>query len=214
MEEIVLTNSWRDRLEEIAGDRKKVVAWAGAVCLALVIGLFFAQAGDRRPVVAPPAAEPGVSSATSATSAASTPDPGETRFVHVAGAVKRPGLYRFPSGLRVADAVEAAGGPTARGDLDALNLADVLTDGLKIEVPERGRAVSVSVSASPSPGVIDLNTADATLLETVPGVGPVTAAAIIQHRTEIGAFESVDQLLDVSGIGPATLESLRPYVTV
>ena len=208
MEEIVLTSSWRDRFEDIAGDRKKVIAWAAAVFIPLLVALLFVRASARQPVVAVPATQEAVPSPMS------TADAGGALFVHVAGAVKSPGLYRFATGLRVADAVKAAGGPTRRGDLDALNLAEVLSDGLKIEVPTRSQAANVVAPASPSPAVIDLNTADAMLLETVPGVGPVTAAAIIQHRTEIGAFESVDQLIDVSGIGPATLESLRPYVTV
>ena len=117
----------------------------------------------------------------------------------------------------MADAVEAAGGPRGGADLDAINLAELLVDGMKLEVPRRGHAVSTqvpSISAVPTPGLVNLNLADQPLLETIPGVGPVTATAILQHRTEIGNFESVEQLLDVTGIGPATLESLRAYVTV
>ncbi len=204
MEEIVLGDSWRDRLEAIAGDRKKVVVWAAAVGVALLLSLGVARAGAPEPVVAPPA--------TSATVPAEVPT--ELMFVHVAGEVEKPGLYRLPSGLRVADAIDAAGGALERADLDALNLADLLADGMKVEVPRRGRAPATAATPSPTPGLIDLNTADAVLLETVPGIGPVTAAAILRHRDEIGRFESVEQLLDVSGIGPATLESLRPYVTV
>lgn len=204
VDEIVLNDSWRDRLEAIAGDRKRVIVWAAAVGAMLLLSLGVARAGAPEPVVAPPA---------TAESAVSTP-PVVEMFVHVAGAVAKPGLYRFPPGLRVADAIEAAGGPLPRADVDALNLADLLADGMKIEVPLRGRSLASSPAASPSPALIDLNAADVTALETVPGIGPVTAAAIVRHRDEIGRFESVEQLLDVSGIGPATLEALRPYVTV
>jgi competence protein ComEA len=157
------------------------------------------------PVIAPPSTAPAVSSATPAAPQV---------FVHVAGAVAKPGLYRFPDGLRIADAIEAAGGPLPRADLDAINLADLLSDGLKVDVPVRGRVATALPSASATPGLVDLNTADQAALETIPGVGPVTAMAILQRRSEIGAFETVEQLMDVSGIGPATLEALRPYVTV
>jgi len=116
--------------------------------------------------------------------------------------------------MRVADAIEAAGGPLPKADVDAINLADLLTDRLKIEVPMRGKPTVTAPAASASPGLIDLNTADQAMLETIPGIGPVTATAILQHRNEVGTFDSIEKLLDVTGIGPATLEALRPYVTV
>jgi competence protein ComEA len=149
-----------------------------------------------------------------------SPTAGGTVFVHVAGAVRRPGLYEVPEGTRVEGAIEAAGGPRPGADLDALNLAELVADGTKIEVPGRRSAAangvpSVAPSATPTvPAVVNLNTADQAALETIPGVGPVTATAILQYRAEIGSFTSVEELLDVDGIGPATLESLRPYVTV
>ena len=137
--------------------------------------------------------------------------------MHVAGAVRRPGLYEFPSGARVADAISTAGGPAAGADLSQLNLAELLVDGSKIQVPRRGRAApAVGAAPSPTPSAltVDLNSADQAALETIPGVGPVTALAILQHRDEIGGFQSFEQLLDVDGIGPATLEAIRPYVTI
>ena len=204
MDDIIVGGTWRDRLEAVGGSRKHVVAWAAVV--AILVGTFaLARMRTPAPVIAPPSTTQAVASSTPAAARV---------FVHVAGAVAKPGLYRFPEGLRIADAIEAAGGALPRADLDAINLADMLRDGLKVEVPARGRAVSVTPSSSPGPGVIDLNTADQAALETIPGVGPVTAMAILQHKSEIGAFETVEQLLDVSGIGPATLEALRPYVTV
>lgn len=201
MEEILID----DRLGSGAADRRRTMAWAGAVAVVLLLGLLYAKARQPTPVVAAPAG--------SATTTVATPEP-LSLFVHVAGAVEKPGLYRFPEGTRVADAIEAAGGPAPKADLDAINLADLLTDGAKVDVPLRGRAAPAPAAASASPALVDLNEADQASLETIPGIGPVTATAILQHRAEIGAFESVEQLLDVTGIGPATLEALRPYVTV
>ena len=169
---------------------------------------------DPAPQIAPPATEP-----PPALTPQATPSP-VGLFVHVAGAVRQPGLYTLPPGSRVADAVQAAGGPLPRAAVDAMNLAEQIVDGSKIEVPRRGEAATIvagelpSSSATPASSVIDLNSADVTQLETIPGIGPVRAAAIVQHRDENGPFASVDALLDVSGIGPATLESMRAYVTV
>jgi len=148
---------------------------------------------------------------------------GVSVFVDVTGHVRHPGVYEFPGGSRVIDAIEEAGGPRENAVLSVLNLAAVLTDGQQIVVPGPRDAVpSAAVggvpgtSAAPgAPGaLININTADATALEALPGVGEVTAAAIVQHRTENGPFATVDQLDDVSGIGPATLEEIRPHATV
>ena len=216
MREIVVSTSWRDRVDELIGGRREVWIIA-AVLAAAVIGSLLIWMRGAPAVVAPPATSG--APAPAATPVPSSP-PTSVIYVHVAGAVRKPGLYEFPSGTRVAAAIETAGGPTRRADLDAVNLAEVLTDGIKLEVPERGEAVVTTAapgSATPgssAAGLVSLNTADQATLETIPGVGPVTAPAIIQHRTEIGSFTVLEQLLDVTGIGPATLESLRPYVTL
>ncbi|MGI8408081.1 MAG: helix-hairpin-helix domain-containing protein [Actinomycetota bacterium] len=144
---------------------------------------------------------------------------GEAVMVHVAGAVKAPGLYSLPVGSRVADAVEAAGGPTVKADLGTLNLAQLVLDGTKVEVLRKGSMpqaapLSQPGSLSSSPSIISLNSADQAALETIPGIGPVTAEAILQHRDEIGGFTSLEQLLDVSGIGPATYESMRDFISL
>ena len=186
-----------------------VVAVAGS----LLVWMRGAPASIAPPATAPPAPAPTATTAASDTQG-STAVP---IYVHVAGAVRKPGLYELPTGTRVAGAIEAAGGPTKRADLDQVNLAEVLVDGIKLAVPERGEAVAaapVPAGTAAAPGLVNLNSADQAELETVPGVGPVTATAIIQHRTEIGSFTALEQLLDVTGIGPATLESLRPYVTL
>jgi competence protein ComEA len=138
--------------------------------------------------------------------------------VDVAGKVRRPGIAVLRSGARVVDAIRAAGGARPGVDLGSLNLAQVLTDGEQIVVG--GSVVTptgVAAAASGAPGtatLVDLNTADQTALESLPEVGPVTAQAIIAWRTEHGGFSAVSQLLDVDGIGDATLAEITPYVTL
>lgn len=130
--------------------------------------------------------------------------------VHVAGAVRRPGVYRMPMGSRVDDAVSRAGGASAQAELEAVNLAARLADGQQVVVPERvagGGASGGGVIAESGP--ISLGTATVEQLEEIDGIGPVTAAAIIEFRDEHGGLASVDQLDQVSGIGPATMDSLR-----
>lgn len=154
--------------------------------------------------------------------------------VHVAGAVASPGLVTVPAGSRVGDAIEQAGGPRPGAQTDAVNLARVLTDGEQIRVPAEGEEVTMPPAdgggagsaggsgaggggvggGGASSGLVNLNTASAAELETLPGIGPALAGRIIDHRAAIGRFRSVDELDDVSGIGPATLQRLRPLVTV
>ena len=136
--------------------------------------------------------------------------------VHVAGAVRSPGVYELAPGARVADAIEAAGGARPRADLSLLNLAELVRDGMQILVGARGTAAAPAAQPVSSPGapIVDLNAADQAALETIPGIGPVKAAAILGHRSEIGAFTSFDELLEVTGIGPATFESIRPYIAI
>ncbi|QGQ19001.1 ComEA family DNA-binding protein [Cellulomonas sp. JZ18] len=143
-----------------------------------------------------------------------------TAVVHVVGAVGAPGLVTLPADARVADAVAAAGGGTDGADLAALNLARVVVDGEQLHVPRQGEAPApagaegVAPPAAPSADArVDLNTADAAALDALPGVGPVLAQRILERRAR-GPFTSVDELDDVSGIGPAVLERLRPLVRV
>jgi competence protein ComEA len=139
-------------------------------------------------------------------------------IVQAAGAVVRPGLFRLAPGSRVDDLVQAAGGLAADADPDRVNLAALLTDGEKIYIPRVGEplpADAVDNSASSSGAQpIDLNTASIADLDTLPGIGPATAQAIVDYRSQHGRFRSVDDLLNVRGIGPAKLEELRPLVRV
>ncbi len=118
----------------------------------------------------------------------------------------------------MADAIEAARGARRSADVDSLNLAEVLADGMQVYVARRGEASAgaapVAATATPGTPVVNLNTADQAALETIPGIGPVKAGAILEYLEQIGSFDSVEQLLDVSGIGPATLEAITPYVSV
>jgi competence protein ComEA len=148
-----------------------------------------------------------------------TPAPAATAsaelYVHVSGAVRAPGLYVLPAGSRVVDAVAAAGGFADDADRDAVNLARTLDDGEQLPVPREGEApLTPAGGAASAGGLVDLNAADAALLETLPRIGPALAERIIAWRDDNGAFTSIEDLLAVPGIGDKMLESLRDLVTV
>jgi competence protein ComEA len=149
--------------------------------------------------------------------ASAGPSPEVVILVDVAGWVRRPGVYEFDEGARVIDAIDAAGGARSGALLESLNLAAPLADGIQILVPREGETVAPPPSGGAVAGVaglINVNSATPIELEELPGVGEVIAQAIVDYRTENGPFASVDQLLDVSGIGDATLENIRELVTV
>jgi competence protein ComEA len=137
--------------------------------------------------------------------------------VDVAGAVADPGVYRLPAGTRVNDAIQRAGGATSRAELDAINLAARLTDGQQIIIPARaespvgvaaGSGVADSAGADPATP-INVGTASVEDLDTIEGIGPVTAQKILEFRDQHGGISSVDQLDQIDGIGPATMDALR-----
>ncbi len=141
---------------------------------------------------------------------------GEVVVLHVLGAVAEPGIVELPLGARVVDAIAAAGGPAADADLAGVNLARVVADGEQLRVPRVGEVPTAGpATGGVAPdGRVNLNTADAAALETLPGVGPAIAARIIAWRDENGPFRSVDELTAVSGIGERTLDGLRDQATV
>ncbi|BDV30726.1 ComEA family DNA-binding protein [Microbacterium terricola] len=146
---------------------------------------------------------------------AAAPSP-SALYVHVSGAVRRPGLYALSPGARVVDAVAAAGGFTDDAATDAVNLARVLADGEQLPVPtqaEAAEAAELPPSAAPGSGLVDLNTADIAALDTLPRIGPALAQRIVDWREQNGGFTSVEDLLAVPGIGEKMLESLRDLVT-
>lgn len=202
-----------------------------ALLVALGVGVtavVVTRADGRAEVVAPrlsgtgaaPLVTPTAStSTTTSASAASSGASGGTVTVDVAGKVRRPGVTTLPAGSRVVDALAKAGGARGRADLSGLNLARVLVDGEQIVVgqPARPGGISASVaSGAPAPAgpLVNLNTATAEQLDTLPGVGPVTAQKILSWRQSHGAFSSVDELLEVDGIGEKTLADLAPLVTL
>lgn len=140
--------------------------------------------------------------------------------VDVSGAVRRPGVYRLPAGSRVLDALQRAGGPTARAQASALNRAAPLVDGQQVLVPETQQGTTASgpqgaAGEGRAPVArVSINSADVESLDALEGVGPVTAAKIVQDRQKNGPFRTVDDLDRVPGIGPATVEALRESVTL
>lgn len=144
--------------------------------------------------------------------------PAAELIIDVVGKVRKPGIVTVPKGSRVYEAIEAAGGLKGRVDTASLNMARVLTDGEQILVglePVTAPAADPQGgSGSPAGAKVNLNTATAEQLDTLPGVGPVTAQAILDWREENGRFGSVEDLLDVKGIGDATLGELRDHVSV
>jgi competence protein ComEA len=173
---------------------------------------------------APGPQQPGTAAPPPAADPAPTPSP--PLVVHVIGAVGEPGVVDVPAGARVADAVEAAGGLTAEADLTRVNLARALVDGEQVHVPRPGEELAGDLAtatqgadaggaAAAAPAeAIDLNSADPAALEELPGIGPVLAERIVQWREAHGRFTAVDELGEVSGIGTALLERLRPLVRV
>jgi competence protein ComEA len=129
--------------------------------------------------------------------------------VDVAGAVEHPGVYRLPAGSRVDDAVRRAGGPGPRAELEVVNRAARLADGQQVVVPERTPDGVGLAGGGDEEGPISLGTATVEQLDTIDGIGPVTAQDIVEFRDQHGGLASIDQLDQVSGIGPATMESLR-----
>lgn len=177
--------------------------------------------------LAEPGGGPGSAAAHSSAELVSGPSAGSSGtgglLVHVAGAVGAPGVVSLPEGARVVDAIEAAGGAREDADTDQLNLARPVVDGEQVRVPVVGEVLE---AASPGPqasstasggsgaGPINVNTATASELEALPGIGPALAERIVSHREANGPFKSLDDLTDVPGIGKAKLEALRTEATV
>jgi competence protein ComEA len=190
-------------MPEVTLDRRVLAVAAAALFLLLALGGRLLLRTDEPSVPAP------VRVAASTRSA-----PTARLFVHVVGAVRRPGLYRLSEGSRVADALVRAGGATRKAQLELVNLAARIADGEQIVVPRRGSPVAAAQaggSGAPT-GPVHLNTATLEQLDALPGVGPVTAQKILDYREQHGAFGSVDELDAIPGIGPARLEQLRGLV--
>jgi competence protein ComEA len=195
--------------------------WLMIVAVGAVVGVL---AGAAAVVVGragePPASESVLPRAVRVTTTTAPPPP---LLVYLAGAVNRPGIVHLAEGARLVDAIEGAGGARADADLARVNLAERVVDGTRVYVPTVGEDPPAPVApegGGTSGGgegggaPLDLNHATEDQLDALPGIGPATAAAIVAHRRDHGSFQSVDDLLQVRGIGPAKLESLRSQVRV
>jgi competence protein ComEA len=180
--------------------QRRLVA-AAALCL--VAAVFFLHQRHSATAGAPPLRAGPIAPA--------APARPKSIVVDVAGAVERPGLYHLASGSRVADAVERAGGLTRTAERTAVNLAAPVSDGQQVLVPSRG-AAAASSAAPGAAGPISLSSATAEQLDTLPGVGPVTAQKIVEYRSQHGPFTSVEALDAIPGIGPARIADLKGLV--
>jgi competence protein ComEA len=212
--------------------RTQLATYAVLALVVVVLGVRFMQ---HQQGASGPAGAPIATSASGSDAGEGSADAGPVRIarpaaqasvVHVAGAVRRPGVYRLPAGARVQDAVERAGGARSNGDVNAINLAAKVADGQQIFVPARSRAGAGSGSGAGAPPAgggggagagapgppISLNSATAEQLDTLDGVGPATAQKIIAWRTQHGGFRSVADLGQVPGIGPKKLAALKDKV--
>lgn len=229
MAQLIRKKSWRSH--GLRGKKKLALA-AGVVAVAsLALFVVAALGGSRGGVVIERENAPSTAAAVTAetSSAASTPETVTASiFVHIDGAVVAPGVYELTGSTgtlpRVNDAVMAAGGLAGDADTSALNLAAVLSDGEKIHVPRQGEAVTTEQTSSgaasrpdagpSSSGVININTATAEELDSLPGVGPSTAAAIVEDRERNGPFASPEDLMRVSGIGEGKFSKLKDQIRV
>jgi competence protein ComEA len=182
---------------------RRQIALGAVIALGLVL-LGSRVLGHSRAAVAPPIP----------TAAAATRSDAASPFVvDVVGAVRRPGLYRLPRTARIADALARAGGATRKAELELVNLAAPLADGEQVVVPRRGApGASAPGSTASTAGPVHLSTATLDQLDSLPGIGPVTAQKILDYRQQHGAFSSVEGLDAVPGIGPARIEQLKGLV--
>src|SRR3954467_5524806 len=198
--------------------RAQLVAYAAFAILVVAVGVRFMR--GQQPAAAPVASGSASAPRAPGDGVSVARPAGAGSVVHVAGAVREPGVYRLPAGARVQDAGERAGGAKSSGDVNAINLAAKVVDGQQIVVPARVRGGAAS--AAPGAGAagsgptgrvaappISLNTATAEQLDTLDGVGPATAQKIIAWRTQHGGFRSVADLGQVPGIGPNKLAALK-----
>lgn len=197
--------------------RSQLVVYGAVAVALLLVGARWIRSGDQQGsstggVSFAPSSDSGPSGADSGSFGVAS-EGGVDVVVDVAGAVRQPGVYRLPAGSRVNDAVQRAGGPGPRAAVEGINLAARLTDGQQVVVPEaiagNGAAAAVGGASATDSGPISAGTATLEELDTIEGIGPVTAQKIVEYRAQHGGISSVDQLDQIDGIGPATMDALR-----
>lgn len=213
-----LAPPWRERLAALLELRARETIALAVLAVAVIAGATFAFV-RARPKPEPAAVAPPVAVLASASASASAP---ASLIVHVAGAVTRPGIYTLAAGSRVADALTAAGGATPGADVNAINLARPLADGERVWIPRKGETPPPDPGGGggsgggggATGGKVNINTASATELETLPGIGPALAERIVEYRNQHGPFRTVRDLMKVTGIGEKKFAALEDYVTV
>src|SRR3954469_22904761 len=200
--------------------RSQLIVYGAVAVVLLLVGARWIRSGDSQgqpagDVSYAESSSPGGSSGDGAGALAVDAEGGTDVVVDVTGAVDDPGVYRLPAGSRVNDALQRAGGATSRAEVQSINLAARLTDGQQVVVPEEVRgstavaATDAGATGTDTSAPISVGSASVEELDTIEGIGPVTAQKIVDFRDEHGGVSSVDQLDQIDGIGPATMESLR-----
>ena len=205
-------------------EQKLLMLLAFLLILGVVLRFTLPQDGDiamrngaaENPAVVGLAGETGDVVGLTAVEAAGADEKTEKMIViHMAGAVTRPGVYHLPEGSRIYELLEEAGGALDDGDLERINLAQPLVDGQQVFLPLKGEeGYAQTLSSGVTSARVNINAASKEQLESLPGIGAVKAQNIINYRQQNGPFQSIDNLLEVSGIGDKTLEGIREFITV
>lgn len=197
----------------------KMLLIAAAVVMIFAASAAFFIFNEKRDTISIEEADLEIEAEESKASNAARKEGDEKVFVDVSGCVKKPGVYEVSAASRIFQVIELAGGVTPDADTSYINQAEPVSDGLKINVPDKNNTdisagTTSSASHENSTGKININTADATKLQEIPGIGPVTAEKIISYRESNGYFSSVDQIKNVSGIGDKTYEKIKDIINV
>lgn len=199
-------------------EHKNMAKTAAIICIVIAAAVFFGQKGENDDISVQLEDESFTSSAESVEEEEeSVSEERQTEkqeiYVDISGQVEKPGVYIVSDGTRLYEVIEKAGGLKKNAEMDQINRAEIVTDGQKIVIPEKGETIAASGGAAAS-GLININTADSMALQEIPGVGPATAEKIIAYRTENGRFASKEDIKNVSGIGEKTYEKMKDKITV
>lgn len=197
-------------------EKKSLFRAALIIAIIIIAALFFTLNGEEGDSSEELTANP-VQQSEESTAGQQAETPAAEIYVDISGEVKNPGVYLVEEGTRLFQVIEQAGGLTEDASVEQINQAETVIDGQKILIPAKGEEQFLESTETPgknAQGLININTADSTVLQELPGVGPVTAEKIIAYRTEHGSFKSPEDIKEVSGIGDATFEKLKDKITV